>query len=900
MAFSLKALNQLLSELVNGNQRVVIFANPQEQAIIERQLITFSKQKAFMHVQVLTWQNYLLRLLEKRGQFDVSILSKALGYYYIGEVLKMPQLNYFKDLGLDGGMIAELWSTFNKMSDLDLAREVKRSGMSEKKWQELEMMYARFNDLRKKALFPCELYRVCMEDQEAEVYYLDLSHEVDGYWKKQLKMAWHVHSENDFAVSKTALDLVYHTAKPSRVDGLSLELYNVQFSHQEYQLVYDKIEEALLTGARYQNFLVYLPSSEMMADFIHDCPYPCRYQTVSYQSWQLAFLNHLWDYLKVGQDLASLAILAGMEEEVMASWIADLKVAKLSEKLTMIADIVDHRLLSGLEDLPEDITMDYFVVLGKLLVGSDGLEMHPGIDRIEVTTYDAPILTRAYDRVFCLGLNEDLYPSKISDKGLILNAELQPYYPSEKTPMDLLNEWEWRNFRNIMDTASSLVVTCHFGSLAGDSVLPSLLFNHLKDLKGIKDAPSYLFKEKAVTVDLILQTFEDHNAQPQPLSPTLAKKLYQKNQIFQMSPSEMESYNKCPYQHFLSYGMKFKVKTKEMVTKASFGTLMHEMLDRFACLFGFPFEERLTTMERKYRLAGADSLDERLAQLVVAVLATLNFVPQNQEETYLYKIFPAQFLNTLKVLLYHLYQGKFELCYHEQAIYRHEDFGDYRGYVDRADRYQNYVKIIDYKSSQKSIDLGLALQGFNIQMLVYLDMLSRQEKLEKGAVLYFNTSPRKLSSQFSMDLEGTSDQDFLKAYQMRGLILSDDKHEVMYGIDENFSESLVAKISYVKSSNDYKGDLIGKEQFDRLLELIFNHLHDLVDACFMNGNIDIYPAGSKEGAIKMKVSPCAYCPFRNVCLRDPFYHEEREIMNLSKDEIEKIMNEGGWPDECRH
>lgn len=900
MAFSQKALQDLLGELVNGNKKTVIFASSQEQAIIERELLSLSNSQAFMHMQVTSWQNYLLNLLEKQGRFDVHLLPKALGYHYICEVLKMPHLSYFKNLGLDAGMIVELWNTFNKMSDLDLKKVVKREGMSEKKWQELEMMYDYFNHLRQNALLPVELYQVCMDYQEPDVFYLDLSHEVDGYYKKQLKTAWQVQTENDFVFSKTPLDLVYHTAKPGVVADLPMTLYNVQFAHQEYQLVYEMMTSLLSKGARYQDFLVYVPNSETMTDFIHDCPYPCRYELVSDKSYQLAFLNHLWDYLKDGKDLASLAMLAGMEEDVMISWLADFKVAKVSGKLAMLADVVDAKLVVDLADLPDDIALSDFVVLAKMLVSANGLEMHPGMDRIEVTTYDAPILAKAYDDVFCLGMNEDVYPSKISDKGLLLNAELQSYYPDGMTPLDRVNEWEWQNFRNIIDTAKHLVVTCHFGSLAGESVLPSLLFKHLMDLKGIKEAPSYSFSEEEVKEDEILATFEKQKAQPQPLSPALAKKLYQKHDTFQMSPSEMESYNKCPYQHFLTYGMKFKVKTKDMAVRASFGTLMHEMLDHFACLFGFPFEERLAKMEAKYQLSSDGSLDDRLESLVNAVLKSLNFVCETAEEKYLYQLFPEQFLNTLKVLLYHLGQGQFELCFHEQAICRHEDFGDYRGYVDRADRYQDYVKIIDYKSSQKSIELGLALQGFNIQMLVYLDMLSRQEKLENGAVLYFNTSPRKLASAYSMDLEGTNDKDFLKAYQMRGLILADERHEVMYGIDKNFPESLVAKISYVKSSNDYKGDLISKEQFDHLLSLIFSHLHDLVDACFMNGDISIYPAGSKEGAINMKVSPCAYCPFRNVCLRDPFYHEAREILNLAKEEVAEIINEGVWPDEYRH
>ena len=50
----------------------------------------------------------------------------------------------------------------------------------------------------------------------------------------------------------------------------------------------------------------------------------------------------------------------------------------------------------------------------------------------------------------------------------------------------------------------------------------------------------------------------------------------------------------------------------------------------------------------------------------------------------------------------------------------------FKGFVDRIDAYDNYVSIIDYKSSSKNIDLNLAMQGFQIQMLLYLQMVTKE------------------------------------------------------------------------------------------------------------------------------------------------------------------------------
>ena len=86
---------------------------------------------------------------------------------------------------------------------------------------------------------------------------------------------------------------------------------------------------------------------------------------------------------------------------------------------------------------------------------------------------------------------------------------------------------------------------------------------------------------------------------------------------------------------------------------------------------------------------------------------------------------------------------------------------------------------------------------------------------------------------------------------------------------------------------------------NRLIEGIFSHLHKLVDRCFMEGDISIAPAGSEKLNVQMKVSPCQYCDYQDVCLRDPFYHEHREIVLLEKEKLEEFL-EGGRQDGESH
>ena len=108
----------------------------------------------------------------------------------------------------------------------------------------------------------------------------------------------------------------------------------------------------------------------------------------------------------------------------------------------------------------------------------------------------------------------------------------------------------------------------------------------------------------------------------------------------------------------------------------------------------------------------------------------------------------------------------------EVDIYRNYPDFKFSGIVDRVDQYNQYLKIIDYKSSNKDLDLSLAIQGFNIQMLLYLDTLTKQKKLDKGALLYFNTKKRILTSSLKIN-ESELSENFFKLYRMNGYVNSE-------------------------------------------------------------------------------------------------------------------------------
>lgn len=181
-------------------------------------------------------------------------------------------------------------------------------------------------------------------------------------------------------------------------------------------------------------------------------------------------------------------------------------------------------------------------------------------------------------------------------------------------------------------------------------------------------------------------------------------------------------------------------------------------------------------------------------------------------------------LNTVIVLINQMKITDFKIIGNEVEVKRDYSNFKFSGIVDRVDQYDKYLKIIDYKSSNKDLDISLAIQGFNIQMLLYLDTLTNQMKLEKGALLYFNTKKRILASTMKIN-ETESANNFFKLYKMNGYVNEEVIEEIDNQIDK---ESSIIKAKFVKKDDCYKGNILSSYSFERLLAYVNKHIEKAI------------------------------------------------------------------------
>ena len=99
------------------------------------------------------------------------------------------------------------------------------------------------------------------------------------------------------------------------------------------------------------------------------------------------------------------------------------------------------------------------------------------------------------------------------------------------------------------------------------------------------------------------------------------------------------------------------------------------------------------------------------------------------------------------------------------------------GKIDRIDIAENkdgkYIRIIDYKSSIKNIDLNEVVAGIQIQLLTYLDAVSKKEEAIPAGTLYFSLIDPVIKAKNKHLTSEQLEQEIRNNFKMNGLILGD-------------------------------------------------------------------------------------------------------------------------------
>lgn len=567
----------------------------------------------------------------------------------------------------------------------------------------------------------------------------------------------------------------------------------------------------------------------------------------------------------------------------------------------------------------------------------------PTLDKVNIGGVDR-ISYGNHKVLFILGANEGKLDSKGDEKGLLLDDEREMLL---QTGMKLTNGSSYYNFKekhNLYKLFSSpsekLYISYSIGTTEGKSLQPSLYIEKLKqifpkvveetDLSNINELDNvsniegtidYLvlnlreyiegndidntwkaayawFEENDEKTCQVIKRGLNYNNKVDKLNKEFIDKIFQIPVT--MTVSKIENFAECPFKFFMDNVIKPEPRLVQKVEFYDLGNIYHKAVELFTNeISNKKVDINNLNKDEIYQIAQSctDEVLKKWEQYYTALDA-------NERNKYL-KIKINRLVNrTAHTIIEQLKRGNFRPEYTELEIGNKgaksiapveikisDDLSIYLcGRIDRVDLLKKddktYVNIIDYKSSSKEIDLSDAVQGLQLQLLIYMSAIMKNgEKLlnskpEIGGTYYFHIDDPMVDGD-NLSCATAEDEIFSKL-SLKGFVADD--LDIITNMDNEIGEknsSDIIPVSFKKDGSfSAKSNTLTKEEYHSLLEKADGVANDIATE-ILNGVININPYK------KDKRTPCTYCPYSGICQFDTAIegNNYRKLKKYKKSEI---------------
>ncbi|MBS4172006.1 helicase-exonuclease AddAB subunit AddB [Bacillus sp. FJAT-49736] len=586
----------------------------------------------------------------------------------------------------------------------------------------------------------------------------------------------------------------------------------------------------------------------------------------------------------------------------------------------------------------------------------------PAIDQVLVANLE---LSRLSDikAAFVIGLNDGVMPARLNEEGILTDSDRDALLqngmkiaPSSKTR--LLDE-EFIAYKALTTPSHYLYLSCPLANEEGKALLPSPYLKRIKDVfpnviekvvvndpseisvheqleyishantsiayltsqlqqkkRGVKvpdfwwDVYNYFignYKWKNQTVHILSSLFYQNKAKQ--LSEQTSKDLFGDKIL--ASVSRMELFHGCPFSHFASHGLKLRERQIFKLEAPDIGDLFHGALKwisdeiekkglswsslssaecyamaKEAVAFLAPKLQHqilLSSNRHHYIKRKLEQVIGRASQVLSQQSKASGFSPIGMELDFGAK-------STLPPLTFTLKNGtKMEL----------------QGRIDRVDKAEDengvYLRVIDYKSSARNLDITEVYYGLALQMLTYLDIVVTNSSRLIGAdsvpagVLYFHLHNPIVKSNKILTIEEIEEEIF-KSFKMKGLMLDDvNVVKLMDQSIENGTSKIVSAEIKKDGTLSKRSQVAGKDDF-KILNRYVRKLYEKSGNAIATGMVDINPYQLK------KRTPCEYCSYKSVCQFDQSLEDNQyRLLTPGKpDDLLSIIREEVSMDENSH
>ncbi|MFV0380814.1 MAG: PD-(D/E)XK nuclease family protein [Breznakia sp.] len=329
------------------------------------------------------------------------------------------------------------------------------------------------------------------------------------------------------------------------------------------------------------------------------------------------------------------------------------------------------------------------------------------------------------------------------------------------------------------------------------------------------------------------------------LSKGVSEQLFFKEQVLYGSISSLEKFNNCPFQYFVAQGLCVREPQAYHIHRAKTGKLLHGLL-----------EQLLSTQGKAYPLV-EQKMVEGLLEKPIRDLQKLH----PQWKGFLEIVKQQALHNILKNFVFmsdmevHSSLAPSALEYRfKQTITLEKTDIVLRGIIDRIDENQDFISIIDYKSTPHDLKEEAVFSGLKLQLLTYLYALAKTSDKRILGSFYYSLKNSIASAPYAsfkgktyevckQEVENLQNE-FLKSKQLVGWTF-DEAIEVMDDdLKHQKSISKKADGAYTARTNIY-----AIEKITNVVEALYNRIANQL----LTGKVAIAPMD------------CTYCMYNSIC-----------------------------------
>lgn len=382
----------------------------------------------------------------------------------------------------------------------------------------------------------------------------------------------------------------------------------------------------------------------------------------------------------------------------------------------------------------------------------------------------------------------------------------------------------------------------------------------------------------------------DYTNIPEKISKENVQKLY--GDILHTTVSRLETYRQCGFSYYLKYGLKLSEKEKMDIKPVDTGSFMHNVIDTF-----FKKVENVKKLTDEQIQDVLNKIIEEELRMPRSHIFTLTA----KYMTLVKRLEKVVFLS-MKYIISSLRYSEFDVLQTELEFGNKEyppiemtlDSGkrvSIAGKIDRIDIARTingkYIRIIDYKSSTKDIELNQVVSGLQLQLLTYVDAVVQKQNVKPAGALYFTLlEPKLIGNRKNMTKEEI-EETIKKNYKMDGLILADVNVIKMMDKTLETGKSQIIPVELNNSGEiNYKNSkTVTEEEFEKLQKYTVKLIKQISKE-ILAGEIKLKP----YYIISKKKTPCKYCKYKSICGFNPRL-AENNYMYVGNRPRQEILDE---------